>query len=219
MLPWSTIDTVLLDMDGTLLDLHFDNYFWQDYIVQRYADIHGLSLDEAGRRVLPRIRELAGTLNWYCLDFWSRELELDVVRLKREIDHLIAIHPYAEDFLHRMQGRKSLILVTNAHRGSLDLKLERTGIERYFDAVVSSHDYRRAKEEPAFWQTLRDRLDFDPARTLLVEDNVRILDTARRFGIAHLLAITRPDSRAAPKSVDGYPAIEHFGELLADMEF
>ena len=26
MINWQQIDTVFLDMDGTLLDLHFDNY-------------------------------------------------------------------------------------------------------------------------------------------------------------------------------------------------
>ena len=42
-LPWSDIDTVLLDMDGTLLDLHFDNHFWLEHLPQRYAELHGVS--------------------------------------------------------------------------------------------------------------------------------------------------------------------------------
>ncbi|HBT55971.1 MAG TPA: haloacid dehalogenase, partial [Pseudomonas sp.] len=32
MLNWNAIDTVLLDMDGTLLDLHFDNHFWLEHM-------------------------------------------------------------------------------------------------------------------------------------------------------------------------------------------
>jgi putative hydrolase of the HAD superfamily len=42
-IDWSRIDTVLLDMDGTLLDLRFDNWFWQELIPSRYAAAHGLS--------------------------------------------------------------------------------------------------------------------------------------------------------------------------------
>ena len=26
------VDLVLLDMDGTLLDLHYDSHFWLDYV-------------------------------------------------------------------------------------------------------------------------------------------------------------------------------------------
>lgn len=218
MLHWRHIDTVLLDMDGTLLDLHFDNYFWQHHLMRRYAELHGQPFAEVERRLTDMFERAAGTLDWYCLDFWSRELKVDIVELKREVEHLIAVHPYAEEFLERLRGRKRVVLVTNAHRKSLQLKMMRTGIERFFDKVVSSHDYRRPKEDPLFWEHLQADLKFDPARTLLVEDHVKILDTARGFGIAHLLAITRPDSKGPLRSVNGYPAIEHFGELLSSLE-
>jgi HAD superfamily hydrolase (TIGR01509 family) len=215
MLHWSEIDTVLLDMDGTLLDLHFDNYFWQTHLTRRYAELHGVAPAEADQLLSARFRQTAGTLDWYCLDFWSRELRLDIAQLKREMEHLIAVHPHAEDFLRRLQGRKRLCLVTNAHRHSLRLKMERTGIDRYFDAVISAHDYRLPKETDGFWQRLQNELGFNPGRTLLVEDTVKILEVARRFGIGHLLAISKPDSRAEARSINGgFTAIEHFGELL-----
>ena len=38
MIDWNAINTVLLDMDGTILDLHFDNYFWKEYVPQKYAE-------------------------------------------------------------------------------------------------------------------------------------------------------------------------------------
>ena len=41
-LPWPEIHTVLLDMDGTLLDLRFDNHFWRELVPERYAERHGL---------------------------------------------------------------------------------------------------------------------------------------------------------------------------------
>jgi putative hydrolase of the HAD superfamily len=162
-------------------------------------------------------RRTAGTLDWYSLDYWSRELAVDIVQLKREVEHLIAVHPFVEEFLERLQGRKRVILVTNAHRKSLRLKLEHTGIGRFFEAMISSHDYQRPKEDPEFWRRLQRELNFDPARTLLVEDHVGILDTARGFGIAHLIAVSRPDSKGAARAINGYPAIENFGELLESM--
>ncbi|HCK81077.1 MAG TPA: haloacid dehalogenase, partial [Candidatus Competibacteraceae bacterium] len=89
-LPWAQIQTILLDMDGTLLDLRFDNHFWRELVPERYANRHDLSLEQARAEVAARTRAVEGTMEWYCLDYWSRELALDIVTLKREIAHLIS---------------------------------------------------------------------------------------------------------------------------------
>src|SRR3546814_2406990 len=54
LVNWQTADWVLLDMDGTVLDLAFDNYFWRELVPQRYALKHGLSLDAARAELAPR---------------------------------------------------------------------------------------------------------------------------------------------------------------------
>ena len=115
-LPWNQIDTVLLDMDGTLLDLHFDNHFWLTHLPQRYADKHGIGLDAALAELLPLFQQHAGQLNWYCLDFWSRELDLPVRALKEEIAHLIALRPDADHFLARQAAAgKTGARITKSH--------------------------------------------------------------------------------------------------------
>ncbi|MGH8370476.1 MAG: haloacid dehalogenase, partial [Gammaproteobacteria bacterium] len=101
---WSEIRTVLLDMDGTLLDLHFDNHFWLEHVPLRYAERHGLDPEQALAELMPRFREMEGTLQWYCLDHWSRELDLDIVALKREVAYLIKVLPEVETFLQRVSG-------------------------------------------------------------------------------------------------------------------
>jgi putative hydrolase of the HAD superfamily len=98
MIDWNAIDTVLLDMDGTLLDLHFDNHFWQEHVPVRYAERHGLPHAEARSRLTDIYRAKAGTLDWYCVDFWTRELQLDIARLKEEVAHLIACIPTCRAF-------------------------------------------------------------------------------------------------------------------------
>lgn len=215
-LNWSAIDTVLLDMDGTLLDLHFDNHFWLEHMPRRYAEHHGISRAQADAELLPLFREHAGQLNWYCLDFWSRELKLPIRDLKREVAHLIALRPDADTFLAALrQAGKRVVLITNAHRDSLSLKMERIELAPYFERLISSHDYGFPKEDPQFWQALRADLGFDPARALFIDDSLPILRSARAFGIAHLLAVREPDSRQGPKDTAEFDAVEDYRTLLA----
>ncbi|MEE4376258.1 MAG: GMP/IMP nucleotidase [Candidatus Competibacteraceae bacterium] len=215
MFPWHQIQTVLLDMDGTLLDLRFDNHFWLEYMPQRYGEKQGLSVDQARAELLTRYRAVEGTLDWYCIDYWSEQLDLDVVALKREVAHLIAIRPYAVDFLDTLRNLgKRVVMVTNAHPGSLGLKMEKTRLSGCFDELISSHALGVAKEDPAFWLRLGDVVPFQAKTTLLVDDNLTILQTAQNAGIAYLLSILRPDSTQPPKIAGDFPAIHDFSELL-----
>ena len=151
-MDWSTIRTVLLDMDGTLLDLHYDNYFWLEHVPRRYAEYHGVELEGARAQLYERFARHSGTLNWYCTDFWSSELALDIVQLKQEVAHLIAVRPDVPAFLNAArQADRRVVLVTNAHPDSLNLKMRETGLEPYFDALVSSHQVGLPKEHPDFW--------------------------------------------------------------------
>ena len=215
LIDWADIDTVLLDMDGTLLDLHFDNHYWQAHVPKRYAERKGLTPGAAREELMARYHARAGTLAWYSVDFWATELELDIMALKEEVAHLIAIHPAVVDFLTAMRtAGKRIVMATNAHHKSLTLKLARTGLEPHFDAIVSSHALGAAKEEQGFWHALRCAEPFDPARSVLVDDSLPVLDAARQFGIRHLIAIRRPDTRQPVKDTRDYPAIDSFAELL-----
>lgn len=213
-LPWRDIDTVLLDMDGTLLDLHFDNHFWLEHLPKRYAEVHGVSLAMAQLELMPLFEKNAGTLNWYCTDFWSTELNLPVKDLKVEIAHLIALRPDAETFLASLkQAGKRVIMITNAHRDSLSLKMERLELAPYFERLISSHDYGYPKENPQFWDALQDDIKFDPARSLFIDDTLPILRSAGRYGIGHLLAVREPDSRKGPKDTEEFEAVEDYRAL------
>lgn len=217
-LPWRDIDTVLLDMDGTLLDLHYDNHFWQVYVPQRFAEQHGLPYQDAHAECFRRYDATAGTLNWYCVDYWTEQLGLDIARLKEEVAHLIAVHPDVPEFLAALKAAgKRVVLVTNAHLKSLGLKMDRTGLQVHFDAMYVSHDYGMAKEDPLFWGALRANEPFDPARTLLVDDSLPVLRSALGYGIAHLRAVLRPDTRMPDKDVGEFAAIRRFGEIMPPM--
>jgi len=215
MIDWNQVELLLLDMDGTLLDLHFDNHFWLEHVPQRYAEAYGLSSQAAQAQLFARYQNIAGTLKWYCVDHWSHELGLDIALLKAEVEHLISVHPHVVEFLQLMreQGRRR-VLVTNAHQKSLALKLERTRIGGHLDGVVCAHDLGLPKEMPLFWERLQEVEPFDPQRTLFVDDSPAVLASAREYGIRWLLRVLKPDSRSPARGAEGFPAIHDFSELL-----
>jgi len=219
MISWSKIQTVFLDMDGTLLDLHYDNYFWLKHVPQRYAEHRSLTLEAAHRELMLRYTRVAGTMQWYCVDYWSQELGLDIARLKQEVAHLIAVQPQVVPFLQQLRAvGKRVVLLTNAHHKSLTLKMNKTGLQHNFHALISAHSVGIPKENPDFWQRLQTTETFNPTDTLLIDDSLPVLHSARRYGIAHLLAIYQPDSQQPRKEVEDFAAIESFKEILPTLE-
>ena len=215
MIDWARVQTVFLDMDGTLLDLYFDNHFWLEHLPLRFAEREGLDTEAAKRELYARFERVAGQLEWYCLDYWSRELGLDIVALKREVAHLIDVKAHVREFLDALRAAgKRVVLLTNAHGASVALKLEYTGIEGHFDRVISSHALGAAKESDAFWPRLQPYEPFTPERTLLIDDNLSVLRAARRYGLAQLLAVRYPDSRQGAKDTQEFAAVEDFRQIL-----
>lgn len=212
---WSNIDSVFLDLDGTLLDLHFDNHFWLEHVPIRYAEKHGLDHAEAKQILHGKYSAAANSLNWYCIDYWSRELELDITQLKHEIADKISVRPSVENFLQylHMHGKR-VVLVTNAHSASLAIKMSKTGLDRHFDRLISSHELKHPKEHTAFWPALHAIEPFNAKRTLFIDDNFQVLDAARHYGIKNLLAIRKPDSRGADKQHNSYILLDTFEQIM-----
>jgi putative hydrolase of the HAD superfamily len=215
MVAWNKLDTLLLDLDGTLLDLHYDNHFWLEHVPRRYAELHGLAPEAARAEVLARYQRAEGTLDWYCVDYWSRELRLDIPQLKEEVNHLIAVHPHVLDFLEAVKTlKKRVVLVTNAHGKTLAIKFRRTPLGGHFDAVVCSHDLGLPKEHPDFWDRMQRVQPFARESALLIDDSLPVLRSASRYGIGQLLAVYKPDSKLPEKDVGEFRAIRSFREIM-----
>jgi HAD superfamily hydrolase (TIGR01509 family) len=215
VIEWGRIETVLLDMDGTLLDLHFDNYFWQEHLPRRYAELKGLEPVAARHHIVTQTSEIRGSLNWYSTDYWSEMLQVDVVELKHEVSHKVAIRPFCIDFLDALRAAgKDIVMVTNAHHDSLDLKMEKTQLAHKFDRLITVHEFSLPKEDPGCWREVHKRHPFKAEKTLLIDDNLHALESARAYGIDHLLAITQPDSQEPRRQIDDFDAIHSFDEIM-----
>lgn len=215
---WKRIETVLLDMDGTLLDLQFDNQFWLETIPAEVANRRCIGIAAARQYLAPIFEREAGKLNWYCLDFWSQTLGFSVADLKLTHAHGVAWRPHAQHFLDLLRASHcKVILITNAHPQTLSVKLGQIDLRPWLDGMISSHEYSAPKESPAFWSKLHQAHPFDPEKTLFIDDSESVLASAKQFGVRHLITLRQPDSSKPPRTETRYPAIIHFDEIFAGL--
>jgi len=205
----------MLDMDGTLLDLAFDNYMWKEFIPRRYAVENDLPLEEARNLLLARYKAVQGDLEWYCLDHWCDRLGIDVVQLHHDVSHRIGYLPGALDFLRQIrEWDVRVLLVTNSHPETLALKDAITGLGDYFEGLHSSHEYGYAKESQQFWNALQEDVGFDPETTLFVDDSQAVLQSAKQYGIEMLVTVTHPDTSAPVKQGSEFQGVERVADML-----
>lgn len=217
VIDWNDITTVLLDMDGTILDRHFDDHFWLEHVPKRWSQHNHSTLEYAKEHLYSLFRSQENTLNWTDLDYWSDRLQLDIPVLKLEVEHLIAVHPYVIEFLLFLKHTgKAVWLVTNAHSKTLDLKLKNTRIGPYFDGIISAHQVGLPKEDVRFWGELQNFISYIPEKTLLGEDSEVNLATAESFSIRYLVYISRYSSKVEPRQSDRFPTIDYFNRLIPE---
>lgn len=210
------IDTLLLDMDGTLLDLRFDNHFWVDHLPVRYGDIHGLEHELAHSHIVQELRNAEGTLNWYSTDHWSEQFDVDIMTLKKEVDHLIQYRAGTETFLEALKNHDHLkvLIVTDAHPEVLALKQMVTGLLDHVDDHHCSHNFGLPKRDIRFWHALNDVVGFNPETTMMIDDSPHVLDQCSAYGIQHLLCVEKPDSGRDHTHDHGFRLINDLSHLL-----
>ena len=213
---WDCVNDVLLDMDGTLLDRHFDNVFFNEELPKRFAAKHGLPLDQARETLFGHYRAVEGKLAWADLDYWTQTLDIDTVAVTHELRHMIEYHHDAVEFLRylRSQGKR-LTLVTNAHGSSLEIKAVRTGIDQYMDLIVTASEVGSLKMHAEFWSGCQRIVGFDPSRSLYIDDDEASLGAAQQYGVGYLYHRSKSSSRLPPERSTRFLSIESFRELMA----
>ncbi len=218
-IDWNSIDTVLLDMDGTLLDLAFDSYFWQQLVPETLASQKGLSPEQARALIHSEYHAVQHTLNWYCLDYWAERLGLDICGMTTEQGPKATLRPDTVPFLNALQAcGKRRILLTNAHPHNLAVKLAHTHLDSHLDLLLSTHTFGYPKEDQRLWQAVVEHTGLDASRTLFIDDSEAILDAAAKFGIGYCLGVTNPDSGQPDKQYQRHTGVGDYRLMIPHLQ-
>ena len=215
LVDWDRVHDVLLDMDGTLLDRHFDNFFFEEELPRRYAAKEGLQFDVSRDRLMAMYRSVEGELAWTDLEYWTGRVGIDVVGMHRELQHMIGFLPGAQQFLEAVRAKgKRITVLTNAHQTGVAVKSAKTGLDRYVDRIVDAFEVGYLKMRPEYWPACRRLVGFDPSRSLYVDDDQSCLDSASRYGIAAIVHSAKSSSQLPPERSSNFPSVEHLSVLL-----
>jgi len=166
---------VSFDMDGTLIDSEFTDWVWSYGIPVLYGEKKGLSFEEAKKVVEGEYRKVGeGAIEWYDIKYWFRffRLEKDWKGLMRQFVDKITVYPDVNPILDRIKNRFPLILTTNAGKEFVDVEMEATGLERYFDHIFSAtSDFGEVKKTARFYQRICQILGVDPKEMVHVGDH------------------------------------------------
>ena len=205
---------MLLDIDGTLLDLHYDNFVWDKVVPEAYAQFKQLPYPEAKEQLFAEMRQVHGSIEFYSFDFWQRQTGLDITDLHQQQSQLIGVRADAEAFLDWLQqSPHQAIIATNADHNSLGIKDKIIGLSKRVDQIYSSQDFGCPKEHQNFWHQLQNQCGFDPKRTLFLDDTERVLNAAAKFGIREVWQVRTPDSQRGPRPESIHPGLDHFHEI------
>jgi putative hydrolase of the HAD superfamily len=174
----------------------------------------------AGRLDLNRSREEVVRLALDSLGLDDSALAADIARANADLrDERMHLFPGALATLKALRGRGlPMALLTNGHASLQRRKIDRFGLEPYFDCIVIESEFGAGKPDPRVFRHALDRLGAAPAGTCMVGDNLE-WDVAgpQRLGVQGVWvdptgAGLPPGSRVQPDRV-----IHAVSELIAPL--
>ena len=215
LVSWESVEFVLLDLDGTLLDKYFDDYFWEEHIPKEYAALNRILIKDAKAKIYAEYKAQEGKLAWTDIDYWSQKFGIDIPALKESVSDRVAVHEGVFPFLEFLKcAGKQVALLTNAHTKAVEIKLAKIPLRPYLQKIVSASSVGFPKEARGYWEAAEKIVGFDKERSLFVDDNEEVLMMAEQFGIKQLVYKSHASSKIARGDSDRFVSIRHFGEIM-----
>lgn len=208
----------MFDMDGTLLDLAYDDFIWNTQVPEHYMEKHQTTASQTKVLFNHYHQQYQHQLPWYSTTFWSQQLQLDVLKIHQNHAERISVRPGCKELLQQLTSAgHECWLITNADLATLQLKLEKTQIHTYFKHIISSEQIGHAKEDIEFWPTLKLRYPFSIQHSTFIDDTLPVLQQAKAFGFKQLWSIKQPSSTGKIKQNNHFPMLDQLTDLLQFM--
>jgi beta-phosphoglucomutase len=190
---------VIWDLDGTLIDS--SAYHWEAWQAVMQTENFSLTYEQYvadfGKRNDEILRGRLGA------DFPDHEISRISLAKEEKYRELIRtkgleLLPGAQDWLARLQADGWMqALGTSAPRGNIDAVFVALGVERYFDAVMSSEEVKHGKPHPDVFLAAAGKLNAAPGNCIVIEDAPAGIEAARRAGMKSIgVRTTHPDLQA-----------------------
>jgi HAD superfamily hydrolase (TIGR01509 family) len=174
---------VIFDLDGVLIDSEALQYKAYSEVLARFGV--AVSLEEYAQHWIAGGRGPEYAVRTYALQMHPNELRA----LKNPVYHDIlrrevALMPGARAALTQLQPHFPLALATNSNLQDVSFVMDHFDVRRFFTAIVTREDYRRAKPHPDAFATAAVRLGVAPEACIVVEDAHKGIVAAHRAGAA-----------------------------------
>ena len=165
------IEGAVFDLDGTLLD---SSWVWEK-VDEKFLGDRGFQVpDDYVDEISPLGAERAAV---YTIErFGLNEDKDDIVRewiemAKKEYATEVVCKPYAKEFLEELHKLNIKMAVATSSDRELFMKtLEREGILKYFQKIVTVDEVERGKGYPDIYEEAARRIKVNPHKCLVFED-------------------------------------------------
>ncbi len=178
------IQAILWDNDGLLLDseavfFELTRSVFSEFGYDLTEEFWGIEYLGKARRTREIAREFGMTS-----DHVDRLIAMRDGRFFEALQSPLPLRPKVRQTLDCLSGTLKMAVVTGSPREKVELMHKRSGLDGYFDLVITHDDVERTKPHPEPYTTALDRLGLEPEQTFAVEDSERGLESAHAAGIA-----------------------------------
>lgn len=227
---------LLLDLDDTLLD-------YSGGVDESWAEACRSGCEPHGHDADRLIEAVGAARRWFwddpvrhrvervrMLEAWTKIVRHAMAGI--ELTHPDLAERIAEDFAGRRRNRMRLFpdaldcldrfrgagiglaLVTNGDARQQRYKIDRWGLEKYFDAIVIEGEFGVGKPDAAVYRHVLDRLSVVPTDACMVGDNLEFdVDGPQRLGVRGLWLDRDGRGLPEPTGIQPWRVIRSLAEL------
>ena len=185
------IKAVLFDMDGVLIeakDWHFE-------ALNRALELFGMPIsrfdhittfDGLSTRQKLEMLSLDRGLPRGLHEFLNDMKQLYTMEMVYTQCKPLFAHEYALSSLKA--AGYNMAVCSNSIRNTVETMMQKSGLDRYLDLMVSNEDVKKGKPEPDIYLKAINHFGLNPSECLILEDNENGIKAAKASG-AHLLIV------------------------------